>query len=127
MFVYHTAQNRRDNFPSYTPDNSRCSDDVYLREAGATIEKLEYRIEQCTSSDVDEEPNMAGALSCYIQPLCLPQCRNLTQIETTNAHVPKRRIKLSQVNVYTLQCLKIPSLPVNFVPRLHPIDSSLTR
>jgi len=28
------ARNRPDNFPSYPPDNYRCSDDVYLRKGG---------------------------------------------------------------------------------------------
>jgi len=31
---HNTAQNRPDNFPSYSPDNHHCSDDVYLREGG---------------------------------------------------------------------------------------------
>jgi len=31
----HTTHNGPENFPSYTPDNHHCSDDVYLRE-GAT-------------------------------------------------------------------------------------------
>jgi len=30
--AHNTTQNRPDNFPSYTPDNHHCSDDVYLRE-----------------------------------------------------------------------------------------------
>jgi len=31
------AHNRRDNFPSYPPDNYHCSDDVYLREGGTGV------------------------------------------------------------------------------------------
>jgi len=30
--AHNTAQNRPDNFPSYPPDNYRCSDNVYFRE-----------------------------------------------------------------------------------------------
>jgi len=30
--AHNTAQNRPDNFPSYTPDNHHCADDVHLRE-----------------------------------------------------------------------------------------------
>jgi len=36
---HNTAQNRPDNFPSYSPDNHHCFDDVYLKEG-------EYRIMQ---------------------------------------------------------------------------------
>jgi len=34
IVAHNIAQNRRDNFPSYPPDNHQCSDDVYLREGG---------------------------------------------------------------------------------------------
>ena len=34
---HNTAQNRPDNFPSYPPDNHRCSDDVYLRDGGKVL------------------------------------------------------------------------------------------
>jgi len=34
IVAHNIAQNRPDNFPSYSPDNHHCSDDVYLRERG---------------------------------------------------------------------------------------------
>jgi len=34
IVAHNIAQNRPDNFPSYPPDNHRCSDDVYLMEGG---------------------------------------------------------------------------------------------
>ena len=34
--AHNTAQNRLDNFPSYSPDNHNCSDDTYMRE-GETL------------------------------------------------------------------------------------------
>ena len=38
IVAHDIAQNRADNFPSYTPDNHHCSDDdVYLREEGAIV------------------------------------------------------------------------------------------
>jgi len=36
IVAHNTAQNRPDNFPSYPPDNHHCSDDIYLREGGAS-------------------------------------------------------------------------------------------
>jgi len=38
--AHNIEQNRSDNFPSYPPDNHHCSDDVYLREGGATPAQL---------------------------------------------------------------------------------------
>ena len=34
IVAHNTAQNRPDNFLSYSPDNQHCSDDVYLKEGG---------------------------------------------------------------------------------------------
>ena len=36
IVAHNIAQNRRDNFPPYPPDNHHCSDDVYLREGGVS-------------------------------------------------------------------------------------------
>ena len=36
IVAHNIAQNRPDSFPPYPPDNHHCSDDVYLREGGAT-------------------------------------------------------------------------------------------
>jgi len=35
--AHNIAQNRPDNFPSYTPDDHHCSDDDYLREGGSLL------------------------------------------------------------------------------------------
>ena len=37
IVAHNTAQNRPDNFPSYSPDNHHCSNDVYLREANTLL------------------------------------------------------------------------------------------
>ena len=37
IVAHNIAQNRPDNFPSYSPDNHHCSDDVYLREGGGGL------------------------------------------------------------------------------------------
>jgi len=34
IVAHNIAQNRRDNFPPYPPDNHHCSDDAYLMEGG---------------------------------------------------------------------------------------------
>ena len=36
IVAHNIAQNIPDNFPPYPPDNHHCSDDVYLREGGAS-------------------------------------------------------------------------------------------
>jgi len=41
QLLHNTAHNRADNFPSYSPDNHHCSDDVYLREGGDRKEETE--------------------------------------------------------------------------------------
>ena len=37
IVAHNIAQNRPDSFPSYSPDNHHCSDDVYLREGGTAF------------------------------------------------------------------------------------------
>ena len=38
IVAHNIAQNRPDNFRAYPPVNHHCSDDVYLREGGTTVE-----------------------------------------------------------------------------------------
>jgi len=37
IVAQNIAQNRPDNFPSYSPDKHHCSNDVYLRERGIIV------------------------------------------------------------------------------------------
>jgi len=39
IVAHNISQNTPDNFPSYPTDNHHCSDDVYLREGGASESK----------------------------------------------------------------------------------------
>ena len=39
IVAHNIAQNRRDSFPPYPPDNHHYSDDVYLREGGASVNR----------------------------------------------------------------------------------------
>jgi len=43
IVVHNSAQNRPDSFPSYTPDNHHCSDDIYLRQGGTIIEEPTWK------------------------------------------------------------------------------------
>jgi len=55
--AHNTAQNRPDNFPSYTPANHHCSDDVYLRVGGVrttsnTDESIQWRAKGSTHVEI---------------------------------------------------------------------------
>ena len=50
VIAHNPAQNRPDNFPSYPPDNHRCSDDVYLREGGTQMAVFPFSVQYLQSS-----------------------------------------------------------------------------
>ena len=73
--AHNTAENRRDNFPSYPPDNHHCSDDVYLREGECSVNAGTYSVyiwRRSTWTQVDTHSDRAsynGHRSSCTRPL----------------------------------------------------------